>query len=123
LIKNGHYAYPWLGISGTDLSLDLIEAMSLPVRRGAIVAEVTPDSPAAKAGLRGNDQTVDKSGRKIQVGGDVITAIDAQTVERFDDILVYILRHAEVGQTVTLTVVRGGRQQTVQVKLAERPGK
>jgi len=123
LIKNGHYAYPWLGISGTDLSLDLIEAMNLPVRRGAIVAEVTPDSPAAKAGLRGNGQTVNKSGREIQVGGDVITAIDAQTVERFDDILVYILRHAEVGQTVTLTVVRGGRQQTVQVKLAERPGK
>jgi S1-C subfamily serine protease len=122
LIQSGHYAYPWLGISGTDLSLDLIEAMSLPVRRGAIVAEVTPDSPAAKAGLRGNDQSVNKSGREIQVGGDVITAIDAQTVERFDDILVYILRHAEVGQTVTLTVVRGGRQQSIQVKLAERPG-
>ncbi len=123
LIKSGHYAYPWLGISGTDLSLDLIEAMNLPVRRGAVVTEVTPDSPAAKAGLRGNDETVDRSGRKIEVGGDVVTAIDAQTVERFDDILVYILRHAEVGQTVTLTIVRDGRQQTVQVKLVERPGK
>jgi len=123
LIQTGRYVYPWLGISGTDLSLDLIEAMELPVRRGAIVAEVTPDSPAAQAGLRGNDQTVDISGREIQVGGDVIVAIDAQTVERFDDILVYILRYAKVGQTVTLTVVRDGRQQSVEVKPAERPGK
>jgi S1-C subfamily serine protease len=122
LIQTGHYLYPWLGISGTDLSLDLIEAMDLPVRRGAIVAEVTPDSPAAEAGLRGNDQTVNLSGREIQVGGDVITAIDAQSVERFDDILVYILRYAKVGQTVTLTIIRDGREQSVRVKLAERPG-
>jgi S1-C subfamily serine protease len=121
LINDGRYVYPWLGISGGDLTLDVIEAMRLDVRSGAIVVAVTPDSPADKAGVRGSDETVRKTGREVPVGGDVIIAIDSQRVARFDDILVYILRHAEVDQTVTLTVIRDGREQAVRVRLAERP--
>jgi len=123
LIADGRYAYPWLGISGSDLSLDLIEAMDLPVERGAIVINVTPDSPADKAGLRGSDETVQITGRELLVGGDVIIAIDKQPVEQFEDILVYILRNTEVGQKVTLTIIRDGREQSVQVTLGERPSK
>lgn len=123
LITDGRYAYPWLGISGTDLSLDLVEAMDLPVQRGAIVLSVTPDSPADKAGLRGSSKTVQKAGRELQVGGDVIIAIDRQQVQQFEDILVYILRDTEVGQEVTLTIIRDGREQSVQVKLGERPSR
>jgi len=121
LISDGRYVYPWLGISGGDLTLDVIEAMNLDVRSGAIVVAVTPGSPADRAGVRGSDQTVQKRGRDVPVGGDVIIAIDSQRVARFDDILVYILRHAEVGQDVTLTVIRDGREQTVRIRLAERP--
>jgi len=123
LITDGHYAYPWLGISGTDLSLDLVEAMNLPVQRGAIVSSVTPDSPADKAGLRGSSKTVEKSGLELQIGGDVIIVIDGKPVQQFEDILVYILRDTEVGQEVTLTIIRDGREQSVRVKLGERPGK
>jgi len=123
LIKDGHYTYPWLGISGSDLSLDIVEAMNLPVQRGAIVLEVTPDSPAARAGLQGSTRTVKRAGREFKVGGDVIIAIDGQKVEQFEDILVYILRYTEVGQEVKLTIIRDGREQSVGVKLGERPGK
>jgi 2-alkenal reductase len=123
LIETGHYDYPWLGVSGTDLTLDIIEAMNLPVRRGALVAVVTPGSPAAKAGLRGSDTQVKKAGREIVVGGDVVIAIDRQPVEQFDDILVYILRYTEVGQEVKLNILRNGREQTINVRLAARPGK
>nr|MBC7245965.1 trypsin-like peptidase domain-containing protein [Chloroflexota bacterium] len=121
LIKDGYYPYPWLGISGTDLSLDIIEEMKLPVQRGAIILEVTPGSPADKAGLRGSSKTVQKAGRKVQIGGDVIIAIDGQKVEQFEDILVYILRHTEVGQEVNLTIIRDGQERVVKVKLGERP--
>ncbi len=121
LIRDGHYVYPWLGVTGTDLSLDVIEAMNLPVRRGALVVDVTPNSPAEKAGLRGNDRTVQRTGREVRVGGDVIVAIDGQDVAQFEDVLVYILRRTEVGQEVTLTIIRDGRQQAVKVRLAERP--
>ena len=123
LIADGRYAYPWLGISGTDLSLDLVEAMNLPVKRGAIVLSVTPDSPADKAGLRGSSKTVEKSGLELQVGGDVIIAIDGKPVQQFEDILVYILRDTEVGQEVTLTIIRDGREQSAKVKLGERPAR
>ncbi len=121
LIKDGYYPYPWLGISGTDLSLDVIEEMKLPVQRGAIILEVTPNSPAEKAGLRGSTKTVKKAGREIRIGGDVVIAIDGQKVAQFEDILVYILRHTEVGQEVNLTIIRDGKEQSVRVKLGERP--
>jgi S1-C subfamily serine protease len=123
LITDGRYAYPWLGISGMDLSLDLVEAMNLPVQRGAIVSSVTPDSPADKAGLRGSSKTIEKSGLELEIGGDVIIAIDGKPVQQFDDILVYILRDTEVGQQVTLTIIRDGREQSVKVTLGERPSK
>jgi 2-alkenal reductase len=122
LITDGRYAYPWLGISGTDLSLDMVEAMDLPVQRGAIVLEVTQGSPADDAGLRGSSGTVRKTGRELRVGGDVVIAIDGQQVQQFEDILVYILRHTEVGQEVEVTIIRDGREQSAQVKLGERPG-
>jgi S1-C subfamily serine protease len=122
LIEDGRYVYPWLGISGTDLSLEIVEEMKLPVERGAIVLEVTPDSPADQAGLRGSSGTVDLLGSELQIGGDVITAIDDQKVELFEDLLVYILRNTEVGQRVRLTIIRDGREQVITVTLAERPG-
>ncbi|MGC8787132.1 MAG: S1C family serine protease [Anaerolineae bacterium] len=123
LIQDGYYPYPWLGISGTDLSLDIIEEMNLPVQRGAIILEVTPGSPAEKAGLRGSSKTVKKAGREVPIGGDVIIAIDEQKVEQFEDILVYILRYTEVGQEVKLTIIRDGKEQSVTVRLGERPKK
>jgi len=123
LIAEGRYAYPWLGISGRDLSLDLIEAMDLPVQHGAVVISVTPDSPADKAGLRGSSETVEERGLELEIGGDVIIAIDGQPVRVFDDIVVYLLRSTEVGQKVTLTIIRDGREQSVQVTLAERPSR
>jgi len=123
LIADGRYTYPWLGISGRDLSLDLVEAMNLPVQRGAIVISVTPDGPADKAGLRGSGETVEKSGLELQIGGDVIVAIDGQPVLQFEDILVYIIRSTEVGQEVTLTIIRDRREQSVKVKLGERPSR
>ena len=121
LIADGKYTYPWLGISGTDLSLDYVEAMNLPVTQGAIVLSVVEGSPADKAGLKGSDETVRKMGRDLPVGGDVIIAIDDEPVRQFEDVLVYILRYAEVEQRVRLTIVRDGREQVVSVTLAPRP--
>ena len=121
LIADGRYVYPWLGISGTDVSLEVIEEMDLPVQRGAIVLQVTPDSPADKAGLRGSSSTVQKLGREIEIGGDVIIAIADHQVLQFEDLLAYIVSHTEVGQSVKLTIIRDGRQGQVTVVLAERP--
>ena len=121
LIKEGRYAYPWLGVSGRDVNPDIVEAMNLPERRGALIVEVIKGSPAARAGLRGSDRTVTVYDAELYVGGDVITAIDGLPVRRFDDLLVYLIEKTSVGQRVNLTILRHGQTQTVEVELAERP--
>jgi serine protease Do len=122
LITAGHYQHPWLGISGTGLTLELSEAMNLDGnQRGALVVEVIPDSPADEAGLRGSDREVEIEGQPVRVGGDVIVGIEGQPVQGVDDIISYLARYTEVGQTVTLSILRQGKEQTVQVELTARP--
>lgn len=121
LIQNGEYIWPWLGVAGSDVSPLLVKAMDLPVERGAYLGQVVDGGPASKAGLQGASQTVTIDGRQIDVGGDVITAIDGQPVSTFDDILVYIAMQTTPGQTVTLTIWRDGGYQDVAVTLEPRP--
>ena len=122
LISSGHYSWPFLGISGTSLTPDVAQAMNLAVgQRGALVVQVLPGGPAALAGLRGSQQSVTLFGQQVPVGGDVITAINGSSVKTFDDLVAYLARSAQVGQTVPLTILRNGQQQTLQVTLAARP--
>ena len=122
LIETGHYNHPWLGISGTTLSPELAKAMGLDANlRGALVVDVLPDSPAAAAGLRGSDRQVTIEDQTVRVGGDIIVAIEGQPVKKFDDVVTYLARFTEVGQTINLTILRAGAQESVQVTLAARP--
>jgi serine protease Do len=122
LIEKGRYAHPWLGISGTTLDPDLAQAMKLKAdQHGALVVDVTADGPADKAGLRGSDQSITVDGEERRVGGDVIVAINGQPVENFDDLVTYLVRSTEVGEKITLTVLRDGREQQMEVTLSERP--
>jgi len=119
LIETGHFQYPYLGISSTsDLTLPQIEALGLSQNTGAYVSEVTPGGPAEKAGVHGDRALTPGD---LKGGGDLIVAIDGQPVITFADVLSYLVNHASVGQTVTLTVVRDGTQQDIPIVLGERP--
>jgi S1-C subfamily serine protease len=122
LIKSGKYEHPYLGISGTDMSPDIAQAMNLPAEtRGAMVIQVTDGGPASKAGLLGSNDTVTINGVQGTVGGDVITAIDGHTINSMSDIIAYLAVNTQVGQTVALTILRDGHNQTVDVALGSRP--
>ncbi len=122
LIKSGKYEHTWLGISGGSLIPDLATAMNLKSdQRGALVNQVTAGSPAEKAGLRASSTQATINGSTVNVGGDVITAIDNQPVKTFGDLVDYLTSSTSVGQTVTLTILRDGQQQDVKVTLAARP--
>jgi 2-alkenal reductase len=121
LIESGSYEWPWLGVSGYTINPSLVQAMSLPVERGAYVSSVTDGGPALSAGLRGTTEVVTVDGRQVEVGGDVITAIDGQPVNTFDDILVFLALQASPGQEITLTILRNGQPQDVRVTLGTRP--
>jgi 2-alkenal reductase len=122
LIKTGTYKHPWLGISGTTLNSALGQAMNLPQnQQGALVIDVTPNGPAAKAGLLGSSQSATINGQQTPVGGDVITAINGQTVKTFDDMVSYLFDNTQAGQTVTLTILRSGHEQQIKVTLGVLP--
>ena len=122
LIANGSYAHPYLGISGISVTPDIASAMNLPAdTRGALVETVVSGGPSDKAGLQASTQTVTINGSDGTVGGDVITAIDGQAVKGMSDIIAYLAVHTDVGQTVTLTILRNGQSQTVDVTLGTRP--
>jgi len=122
LIDKGAVEYSWLGITGTTLTADLAEAMGLDGdQRGVLVIDITASSPAEKAGLQGSDTQVDLNGEQAEVGGDVIVAIDDQPVKEFEDLATYLVGNTSVGDQVTLTVLRDGKEQTVDVTLAARP--
>jgi S1-C subfamily serine protease len=59
-------------------------------------------------------------GQDVNVGGDVITAIDGTPVKTMDDVIVYLSDHADVGQKVTLTILRNGKEMSIDVKLEAR---
>jgi serine protease Do len=83
LIKNGSYDHPWLGLSGTTLTADLAQVMNLPTKqKGLLVMTVVEGGPVATAGLRPSKLPATVSGQPMNVGGDVITAINGQPVNR-----------------------------------------
>ena len=121
LISKGEYTWGWLGVRGGSLSAAEVKAMNLPVDRGAYLSEIVSGGPAEKAGLKGSSGQKTVDGRTVEVGGDVIVAIDGQPVNTFDDLLLYIAMNTSPGQEVTLTVVRGGETQEVKLTLEPRP--
>lgn len=122
LIENGSFEHPYLGISGISLFPDLAEAMDLANdQRGAMVAAVTPNGPADKAGIQGSDRQVMIDGSDVNAGGDVITLIDGQPVNGMDDLIAYLSSNSVVGQKVILTLLRDGQEVEVSVTLEARP--
>ncbi len=122
LINSGHYDHPWLGVSVTTLTPDLNKAMNLKSdQRGALVRQVMANSPAEKAGLQTSQQSVTINGITVNVGGDVITAFGDKVVKSSDDLVTYLAEFGSIGQTVSLTVFRNGKEMQVPVTLAARP--
>jgi S1-C subfamily serine protease len=121
LIDKGYYSYPWLGANLLTLSADLAEALKLPVRAGAMVVEVAPRSPAAKAGLQGATARAQVGNYLIRVGGDIIVKINGESVSDANAVIRQI-RKSRPGDRVEMEVVHweGGRGRAT-VVLGEQP--
>jgi len=120
LIQQGAYEWPWLGVSGTDVSLLVQEANDLETQEGAYIDEVVENGPAVEAGLQGSTGQRRILGQVMPVGGDVIIEADGEPIEDFTNLLTSVA-FRQPGDTVDLIVLRDGRQRQVTVELAERP--
>jgi 2-alkenal reductase len=121
LIANGEYTWPYIGVRGSALDYALIKGMNLPVEQGAYIWEVIGNGPASKAGMIGANQRTEVEGRPTSLGGDVVIAVNGQTIASFDDLLVYVALEVRPGDTIRLTVLRDGKQIEVPVKIEARP--
>jgi serine protease Do len=103
LIKSGVVHHGYLGISMQDVTPDKASFFNLKDADGAIVAQVTPDSPASRAGLKSGDVIVELNGQKILNGGALQVAVSEDTP----------------GTEITLGILRNGSPQTIHVKVGE----
>jgi S1-C subfamily serine protease len=100
--------HPALGISGESITPGLATQLGLSVRSGVLVTTVFPGSPAEKAGLQATGSA--------DAGNDIITAIDGHAITSIEGLTSY-LNTKQVGDKVTLTINRGGRQLSISVTL------
>jgi S1-C subfamily serine protease len=103
---------PWIGVYFVPVTKQLAEDEQLSVDEGVLidssrddVPAVFPDSPAAEAGLQ---------------AGDVIVAVDGEAVNAEDDLSEHVLKHSP-GDTLSLRVMRGDREQEIEITLGVLP--
>lgn len=117
LIKYGRAQYPWMGVSVIALSPRLAQVLNLPVASGLMVVQTYPGGAAAQAGLKGGNQRVYLGHYEIILGGDIILAVDGQEVRTENDLINYLETRKKVGDTLQLTVLKGGQGQPVQINV------
>jgi serine protease Do/serine protease DegQ len=104
LIEKGEVTRGWLGVSIQPLTRELADSFGLDRATGALVNKVLPDSPAAEAGIQRGDVL-------LKIGGKQIRGVRE---------LQLLVASARVGEEIAVDVLRGGKEVTLSVKVAER---
>jgi len=105
LMDRGKVTRGWIGIAMEPLTNELAQSLGLREARGAVVARVYSNGPAAAAGIEKNDVVVSFEGTPVE---------DYRQLQRLS-------ADAEVGKTVKLEIVRNRERRTVQLRVAEAP--
>jgi S1-C subfamily serine protease len=118
LIKYGRVRRATLGAEGRALWPGLAEALKLNVQQGILIERVEPGGAAAAAGIRGGNKSMVAGLQELRIGGDVLIAVDGKAITNQMD-LNLMLNRSQPGNSVTLTIVRDGKQINIPVKLGE----
>jgi S1-C subfamily serine protease len=118
LVHLGHARYPTLGVRTIPIGADLADQMGLAADYGLLIVQVVPGSAAERAGLHGGTERAYLGNLPIMLGGDLIVAIDGQSIEDQQE-LSHVMQNHRAGDTVTLTVYRGKKRVDVKVVLGE----
>ncbi len=105
LKSDGQVTRGWLGVTIQDLKGDLAEYYGVEGKSGVMVAEVVPGDPADKAGIKPKDIITKINGKKITTSRD----------------LTNLAARLGVGETAAVTILRDGKQKTLEVKIGKRP--
>jgi serine protease Do len=107
LIKYGEYRRPYLGINIAEMTTENAAALNIPYTQGVIVSDLDANGSAANSGLEQYDVITKINGKSVTNGGELLEMIG----------------RSKVGDNVTLTLNRNGREKQIDVKLQpRRPG-
>jgi S1-C subfamily serine protease len=120
LQEKGHAEYAYIGVSSQPIYPQLAQKLGLDTEFGALIAQVVPGGPAAKAGLKGATGSIRFQAAEYETGGDVIVEVEGQKVVE-PDALIRAIDEKVPGEKVTLTILREGKRQDIEVTLGKRP--
>lgn len=118
IVADGSVEHAYLGVGVATIDESAAQELDLPA--GVALTEVREGTPAAAAGLQAGTGTATVDGREYPTGGDVVTEVDGEPVGTAED-LQRAIDAKKPGDTITLTLVRGGDTRTVEVTLDSRP--
>jgi S1-C subfamily serine protease len=121
LIEKGAYPHPWLGLLGYSVTPSLAEALNLPVEEGVLIAQLFRDGPAVTAGIRGASRQTLIGNQRILIGGDIIVAVNREPIDDWLSYLEFIELQTDVGDMVSLTLLRDGEEITIEVPAGAQP--
>jgi S1-C subfamily serine protease len=118
LITLGTVRRPSLGVVSLPIGPELAQEMGLPADYGILIVRTVPGGAAERAGLKGGSQRAYLGNTPIMIGGDLIVAIDGESVGDQQDLSNTMNKH-RAGDTVTVTVYRNKRKMDIKVVLGE----
>ncbi|MBO0214435.1 DegQ family serine endoprotease [Vibrio sp. Vb2880] len=104
ILEFGEVKRGMLGVQGGEITSELADALGYESSKGAFVSQVLPDSAADKAGLK---------------AGDIIISVNGKKVETFAELRAKVATLG-AGKTVTLGVIRDGKEKNYEVTLGEQ---
>jgi len=123
LIADGKFEYAYLGVTLSNVTQEIAELMELPKgTRGALLISISRAGPADRAGLRaGSARARSSLGVDLILGGDIVTAVDGVPIRSSDELVAYTALRARPGETRKLTVLRDGKEMTINLTFGTRP--
>jgi serine protease Do len=105
ILSSGRVSRGWIGVSIQPLDDDIARSLGLEEARGALIASVTADGPAARAGLQQGDVILTFDGQRIQDSRDLTKRVGATAI----------------GNNSRVEILRNGQRRTLNLRLGERP--
>ena len=122
LINGEKFLYPWLGITGMDLSQNHKKALKFTSNtNGVMIVDIVKDSPANKSDLKGYQGTVSDDYTSYPSGGDIITAINGTPISSMNELISELFENHIPGDKVKLSVLRNSKTIEIDLELESRP--
>jgi S1-C subfamily serine protease len=119
LAKSGRIQHAYIGVTTAPVTPQMAEDLNLPVDHGALVQNVSPDSPAEKAGIEAGKTDLTND---LTAGGDLIVEVAGKAIREPQDVATAIATK-KPGDEITIKLYRHGDLKTVSLTLGNRPNK